>query len=239
MEVRDSLKFIQVDFTQHQRKKMKLVILHLSDIHIKYDSDEILKYPREIAQTLFDSLTDVGELFIIVSGDIAYSGKTEQYDLAITFFSQIEEEVKKETNTKVSFIICPGNHDCNFEQDTSVRQLVIADINKSPDSVDIEKIKLCTSIQNEYFIFRDLLEPECKFKDDLLVKYEFNLLGYKVTFNSLNISWMSKLHESQGYMSYPIKQYEGGLENDSDLTISIMHHPLNWFHQTIYRGVLP
>ena len=237
MEVRDSLKFIQVDFTQHQRKKMKLVILHLSDIHIKYDSDEILKYPREIAQTLFDSLTDVGELFIIVSGDIAYSGKTEQYDLAITFFSQIEEEVKKETNTKVSFIICPGNHDCNFEQDTSVRQLVIADINKSPDSVDIEKIKLCTSIQNEYFIFRDLLEPECKFKDDLLVKYEFNLLGYKVTFNSLNISWMSKLHESQGYMSYPIKQYEGGLENDSDLTISIMHHPLNWFHQTIYRDL--
>lgn len=52
---------------------MSLVIIHLSDIHIKSDHDPILKESDNIASCAFASLADASHLILMVSGDIAFS----------------------------------------------------------------------------------------------------------------------------------------------------------------------
>lgn len=63
---------------------MTAVILHLSDIHIKSSHDPILKRANNIAVCTFSSLPSASSVFIVVSGDIAFSGRADQYALADT-----------------------------------------------------------------------------------------------------------------------------------------------------------
>ena len=64
---------------------MTAVLLHLSDIHIKTSNDPILKRSESIASCVFSSLPLASHLFIIVSGDVAFSGEENQYVLASNF----------------------------------------------------------------------------------------------------------------------------------------------------------
>ena len=63
-----------------------------------------------------------GHVFVIVSGDIAYSGKADQYSLATTFLSAISDCIKKQVDIPLSFIVVPGNHDCDFELDKQLKR---------------------------------------------------------------------------------------------------------------------
>ena len=79
---------------------MTAVILHLSDIHIRSKSDPILSRAQEIASCTFSSLQDASHLFVVISGDIAFSGEENQYDLAIKLFLQIRAVIEKEANIR-------------------------------------------------------------------------------------------------------------------------------------------
>jgi len=68
---------------------MTIVILHLSDIHVRSAGDPILDKGEKIAACVYSDLVTAAAVFIVVSGDIAYSGKTEQYDAAIGLFIRI------------------------------------------------------------------------------------------------------------------------------------------------------
>lgn len=57
---------------------MSLIILHFSDIHINNSNDAILGKARKIAQCTLRKLFNAAKLFIVVSGDIAYSVTKEQ-----------------------------------------------------------------------------------------------------------------------------------------------------------------
>lgn len=64
---------------------MTALVLHLSDIHIKTSTDPILKRGKDIAASTFSSLPSASHVFIVVSGDIAYSGVKDEYNLAADF----------------------------------------------------------------------------------------------------------------------------------------------------------
>ena len=75
---------------------MTAVVLHLSDIHIKSDKDWILDKGSRIAACLYKSLPDASVVFIIVSGDIAYSGTADQYTAAESFLRNIRSAIEAE-----------------------------------------------------------------------------------------------------------------------------------------------
>jgi len=58
---------------------MSIVLLHLSDIHIKKASDAVLRHAQEIAAAAFDAARETDLLLVIVSGDIAFSAEEGQY----------------------------------------------------------------------------------------------------------------------------------------------------------------
>ena len=57
---------------------MKILLLHLSDIHFKTRTDTVLSQARFIAATAISRIHSAEAVFVVVSGDIAYSGNREQ-----------------------------------------------------------------------------------------------------------------------------------------------------------------
>ncbi|MER2512108.1 MAG: metallophosphoesterase [Nitrosomonas ureae] len=217
---------------------MTAVILHISDIHIKSANDLILQQGENIAATVFSSLPSASHVFIVVSGDIAFSGKANEYTEATRLFNRIHETIKKESSCPISFIIAPGNHDCDFSKNTAARKILVDNMEKAEEDneVDDSIIKSCTIIQGDFFNFRNQLENLPNTNDDLLWRTNrFNVEGKILEFDCLNISWVSKLREESGRLHFPLKRYSDKKLEHANVRIVVLHHPLNWFNQSIYR----
>ena len=215
---------------------MTVMMLHLSDIHIKTSQDLILQKGKQIAASVFRFLPRVSHIFIVVSGDIAYSGKKEEYELATTFLNNIRDEIQTEQETQIDFIVAPGNHDCNFNINTSARTTLLAALERTSIEIDESIISNCTLIQNDFFEFRDKLENHQNATDDRLWRTTaFKVEGKLLVFECLNMSWMSKIKEEVGRLSFPINLYKDKLCESADVRCVVVHHPLNWLSQGVYR----
>jgi len=99
--------------------------LHLSDLHFKTekdrDQDRVLRaLLKDIAKMTSDRGVIISEnrkflftpSFVLVSGDIAYSGEEHQYTKAEQFMSEVWERVDmtKELGCRRTYMV-PGNHD--------------------------------------------------------------------------------------------------------------------------------
>jgi 3',5'-cyclic AMP phosphodiesterase CpdA len=104
---------------------MTVLILHLSDIHIRGDKDPILKQGDRIAACTFAALPEATAVFVAVTGDIAYSGDRTQYETARGLFESIRKGIQTEKDLPVHFVMAPGNHDCDFSLSNAPRQLTV------------------------------------------------------------------------------------------------------------------
>jgi predicted phosphodiesterase len=217
--------------------QMTVTILHLSDIHIDKESDGILFRPTEVSAAAFWAAHDAELVVILVSGDIAYSGTEEQYKLAEKFLTKIRDSLRSEVSCPIEVVTVPGNHDCDFEEDNSTREVLIGSLSgPAPPQVDESVIESCTRVQNAYFGFRDRIEePGRADGDRLLWRRSFDVRGHKIWFECLNVSWVSKKKETLGSLYFPISRYSDAEANGSEVRIVTMHHPANWFSQTVYR----
>lgn len=216
---------------------MKVVILHISDIHIKDESDPILGRAQELGQSVFRYLPDCEALFIVITGDIAFSGISQQYDCADKFINDIVHVITSEKEVPIHILMAPGNHDCDFSGNNSVRDAVISAIaSKGGAGVDDELITECIKVQGNYDEFRKRIEDVRPVSDDSLWKqYEYQVGGIDLIFDSINVAWTSTLHEAQGRLIFPIKRYENIDRGAANLRVILFHHPLNWYSQSIYR----
>lgn len=217
---------------------MAAVVLHLSDIHIRSNKDPILKRAPEIARATYTALPNASAVLVVVSGDVAFSGKKEQYDAALTFFEALRAEIQREQPVPVHFIPCPGNHDCDFSKDDSTRKLVLGAVQaKGASGVDDSIIGTCVRIQADYFAFEAQLTADIALQrgDSLWKSYEFELEGKSLTFDALNVSWASQLQEEQGTLTFPHQRYQAKAKEQPDIRVAVLHQPMNWFGQATYR----
>lgn len=216
---------------------MAAVILHLSDIHIKTDKDWVLDKASQIAACTFSSLHDATVVFIVVSGDIAFSGKPEQYDLAEQLLVQVKSAILNERLVELHFILCPGNHDCDFALNTNTRTLTLNGIRNDPLQFDESVLETGAAIQIAYKAFAERLQSkdETRLGDLLWGVNRFTVEGKEVVIDSINVAWCSNLKEEPGSLVFPYERYAKHLNDSSDLRIAVLHHPLNWFSQASYR----
>lgn len=219
---------------------MTAIILHLSDIHIKGSSDPILQRAKHIADCTYSSLPDASHLFIIVSGDIAFSGKSEQYAYAKNFFNQIKAFINEEKDIPINFVIAPGNHDCDFDFDDRARQIVVTCLLNQGEKPDDSVINICTAVQNPFFEFkRDMVTTGITASDKLWETLSFNIDGKIIIFDALNLSWVSQINEKQGNITFPHYRYADKVNETAHVRIVVMHHPLNWINQGNYQDFRP
>src|SRR5690625_246058 len=107
---------------------MRLGILQIGDIHLRSKKNSIFQKYQLISKAVKSDLYEVDRLILLFFGDIAYSGKEREYEHAINLIDGIRKSLEEETHLKSEVILLPGNHDCNFEKDNSVRKSLISNI---------------------------------------------------------------------------------------------------------------
>lgn len=217
---------------------MKLYIIHLSDLHLK-ENFQINKYKIEnIIKTLIPYKKDIGKLLFVVSGDIAQSGKAEEYNKFNKIKFYLLEFIKQHLchYDFIDFFVVPGNHDKNYsEQDKEydIEQEFFKNSNKNVLNI-IEKNTL-----NNFFDFAG--RNHC-FKNNnyfMLDKKIISLNRFKIKVNLLNTAIFSKLSNDKGLHFFPdnilnrIPVSETEYGNDIKYSICVMHHHYEWFHDSM------
>lgn len=228
---------------------MKLLLIHLSDIHFTSADDAItVRYPQIVdAVKNLDYSLDV--CVVAVTGDIAYSGTAEQYYIAFEFIENIKKllsetlsSVKGDCAVPVEFIIVPGNHDCDFAAGGSLRDIVADSILQDTSrAAKPDVVHTCTAVQDAFFEFVDAVEPLPRVPSsedyDIRLSYKYDLSdgNEKVIFLCYNTAWLSQRRESQGRLFFPSQAAKLD-QDDSALVISSFHHPYNWLESNTARA---
>jgi hypothetical protein len=204
---------------------------------VRLEDDRISEWSKTIPQAINEDARHADFCFVIFSGDLTFSGKEEEFDLLEGFMKSLKGGIEKQ-GVNVHFLMSPGNHDCDFSNNCSVRDVVIERIIKDDAVNDESLINECIKVQKNYRNFEGKWCPDefCTYKDDLVSRYCFDINGKKISFLSINASWMSRINEKQGEMVFPVDKYKGIFgEVGAYLNFCIMHHPLNWYSQGAYH----
>jgi 3',5'-cyclic AMP phosphodiesterase CpdA len=215
---------------------MQIVLIQLSDIHLQDRDNWIEDKGRSIARAAIAVSPDCRVWVIVLSGDIAYSGGPEQYKRAQRLISDVAEELRASvTDAEIRIVGVPGNHDCHFGLQTDVRPMLTGSMASQVDAIrlDGDAVTQCTSVQEPFFDFLKSIGapyPGCA-SERVYQRQAYECGGHTLVFHCYNTAWVSQLHESEGKLVYPTRAVEEKAlsAEHSDLAISVLHHPLNWF----------
>lgn len=222
---------------------MVLVIVHLTDIHIRDEDDLDILSARipSLGAAIVHHITEPDDTSVIIcmTGDFAFSGQENQYVAIELLLEELFNIIKKNfPRVGIHPVFVPGNHDCNFDDESaSVREAIL----DSP-TLDIEnasQLKACTAIQKNYFSFSfdwgtKYGVMSCQ-PDKILTVNELRLDDGKanIIFHCINTSWCSRRHEEKGKMrivngkmTMPSDKLPDKKEND--IVITMMHHDAEW-----------
>lgn len=209
---------------------MSLMLLHLSDLHIS--NNWALKPAEKIIAALRGLCEPVEAAAIIASGDITWSGQASQYEAATSFLSALKEGIRSELKIDIKTIAVPGNHDCDFPDDSAVRDLVIEKLQSVDGKFDsAQMLRQSLGVQDSFYKW--ITEPaqtaEISDVERLCRIAYFDMpSGQRIAALCLNTAWMSTIHEEQGKLIFPIAYLPE--PPNADVVLGVLHHPYNWFH---------
>ena len=210
---------------------MKILLLHLSDIHLK-DSDNSCEEKLPLITTaLQNEELNLDGAVVVISGDVAYSGTPIQYSLAEKLLSGLATELAKKLKLdEIRFAFVPGNHDCDFSAIQSVRDIVIDSIRngKSPDD---KMIECCCVPQQAFFAFQNSFPNGAPDKRFSPLHWEHVIQNdiFRIQLRCFNTAWMSVLTEPYGGLHFPDQVLHScDWSEKNDFVVSIFHHPYNW-----------
>ncbi len=129
-------------------------IIHLSDIHFSSESNSVQQKLEFLYHALKDDFSNCLVVYVVVSGDIANYGKSQEYKVAKGFFTKLLELLlARYSSTQFKFVFVPGNHDCNFDLDTQARINATKDINYETIGTDDSVLKMCLQVQDDFWDF--------------------------------------------------------------------------------------
>ncbi|MBN1969728.1 MAG: metallophosphoesterase [Candidatus Delongbacteria bacterium] len=200
---------------------MEIGIIHLTDIHLteKSNLDDKL---NSFCQAMKNELSTINNRYLVVSGDIANKGQVSEYIKA----REIIDRIKNELNIS-KIILTPGNHDCNFDLDTKLRQNCIQNTTYDTIGNDDSVITASLCVQNDFWEFYQKFNEQPQNK--LFYKITELIDDKKLSFLCYNTAWMSQKKETPATLFFPVKLIENLLEEDTDFNISVLHHPVSWF----------
>lgn len=206
---------------------MDFSLVHLSDIHIEDENDLIIKRLEKLKMACVSVLPANGNVLIVVSGDIANKGKETQYALAKQLFDELRDCIEEKLRAKVFFAFAPGNHDCDFALDDSVRKALLKSVKNT--EVDKEYFSNVVKVQKP---FVDFVNHFSKYDiNKLLNLMTIDIDGNKILVVIANTAWMSEINENPGNLVMPESLL---MEKEIDTSaykciFYVFHHPTNWF----------
>lgn len=210
---------------------MKLKIIQISDLHFhentKISSQKIIG----IRSVIFDSLQDNDFTLLVFSGDIAYSGNKDQYDVFRDFISRLTKDYDR---TKYDFVIVSGNHDLDFERlntdEIRARNLALDNFISAKDKTKYGE--LIDPRLHEYFnaLFNEFVNCEV-LANGLYYRKIISMCDYEIEIDMINTSIFSRKSEESGKLYFPEELLEKHKTNNKNIKICVFHHPIGWLNR--------
>jgi tetratricopeptide (TPR) repeat protein/predicted phosphodiesterase len=226
---------------EHEEKMTAVTWLHLSDWHQKgkdFGRKIVLRALLKDIRERVKISPDLEKIdFVVFSGDVAFGGKTEEYQAAKEqFFLPLLDACGVEP--KQLFIV-PGNHDLDRDEFKRLPH----DLTK-PLSTEKEVQDWLTDDRNRY----RLLEPFSAFASfvreytgqeppDYANVRRIKVSDKEIALIGLNSAWMCGRNKDKigdyGFVIVGEPQIYNALEEISgtDLRVAILHHPFDWLRE--------
>jgi len=208
--------------------------LHISDFHLKrdisYDRDRVL---GALIRSIPALIRRAGSLdFVIASGDIAFSGREEEYANATLFFDKLLETLGL---PKDRLFIIPGNHDVDRRQNSALSRTLKtaqeADGYFSGDS-ELPHVNLRQSAfikwYDSYFDGSKVFSKTSTAAEPINI----SINGMPIRLNLINSAVFSAGDDDHGKLLIGRRNLEKLFlrdnSKDSTLYMTVIHHPLSW-----------
>ena len=220
---------------------MSYRFVHLSDIHFGQERDgSLVKHEDVREELLTDCITLRRRLGnsdgILVTGDIAYSGKKEEYGHAGDFLDRLTVAVGCKRN---SVLVIPGNHDVDLEAiDYTAKMLHEQLRTSSPTRIQADLEGLAGNRIEEHPLHRKLKAYQefaeqygCEFESPARPFWQKSFPigeGHILRFVGLNSVQVSNKTDAKALMILGNTQFTVPREPNVEYVVMI-HHPLEWF----------
>lgn len=211
-------------------------LVHISDFHCESSMTQ-----GRVVDALAKDLRNLHELkkidVIVLSGDLAAKGKTENNDIE-DIAAELISKIKDSVGHDVSWVVVPGNHDVNLKKRHALYAPIFADIT-SPEKAN-ELIKQCLGapvaplwMHLEGFRALAKVIDQDAFAENPFFYTKKLRVGMKtIGFACVNSAWLSTGGGQKDYGQLYVGEYALDLARkeleDVDLRIAVMHHPLDW-----------
>lgn len=209
-----------------------LGIIHISDIHLIDGVNTATERIPQVKSAVVSEAYDTDDLLLIVSGDVAFSGKQKQYSIATGLIHELENQLR--AIPKVNFVgtaVLPGNHDCDFDNEGEVRPALLSTVAERIEGIDAagDFVEQVLRVQEEFFRFEELISGKPRHKSQRLAWiHEFKAAFGTVVVRCLNTAWLSRKREIPGQLYFPLQAVLNVAESDANLVITALHHPYTW-----------
>lgn len=213
---------------------MRISFLHLSDFHLN-DSKGI--HPAKI-QAIVDSLgvyAPFEGIVIVLSGDIAATGQTNQYKIAATLLKRLvpQLKIKYSLNQKnIKILMVPGNHDIDWGGKSRLDSSKIRSFNEDERDLHFQQELKC---MKSFFSFSD--RNGCFFPCWMNIPFGQLVTrkilhfdnGYRIEANLLNTAPFSCSSDDGLHYLPEDAIHSLNAESKADFSLVVMHHSPDWF----------
>jgi predicted phosphodiesterase len=210
--------------------------LHLSDLHFRqataYDENIVLR-------ALLVDVAERGEQedlrpdFVVVSGDIAFSGQAAEYAMAERFFDDL---LATSALGKDRLFLVPGNHDVDRG---AISPLAAAapDILKNRQAAnaflanDADRARVFERFHSYCDFVNGYLAPNLVFDDtDYFYVKQIRIAEQQIAILGLNSAWLAASDADRNRLLLGERQVRAALDAaaGADLRVAVMHHPFDW-----------
>lgn len=222
---------------------MSLVYVHLSDIHFGQEKGGLVIVNDDVKEQLIVDVRNVIYTFpnkqadgIIVSGDIAYAGKKNEYEHAGQWLDRLTAVAGC---LRTSVQVVPGNHDIDLSLITHGAQTFIDDIAKNGDSaldsylVSEQDREILYHRFSDYRVFAEAyncpLDGEGTIQGHRIVKIANDKY---LKFYGINTALIcSKNKSEEGTLLLGQRQRVIPIQFGIEVVV-IAHHPLSWLQDS-------
>lgn len=206
---------------------MDLLILHLSDMHFGSENNYNNFHINAITSALKEAMNGTEHVFIIISGDLTYSGKKLECIQVSKFIFEMKESIKKRYEiADIQVFMVPGNHDMDYKKTKDIGRKELEELEKKGNYGNLVQGELAKLEQ--FFVLSKFYE--CFTNPCLLDRKIVTIDDKIVQLNLINTAVFSSLDEDQGFHFITEEDIRRiNEQNNSDFVITVMHHPHHWY----------
>ena len=138
---------------------MSIVLIHLTDIHMNSKKENaVLNKVKALSDAINSIITKKDTVIFTITGDLAYAGLSDEYNIVTNFLNEIKQNIQSKLDSKPHFLIVPGNHDCHFDPNNTIRSTIISSYTHNrqiPEDIPEDAMEQILAPQKNYRFFSE------------------------------------------------------------------------------------